>query len=132
VIEQQLINQNQPLDSVILPDSNRGSLEREASSELHCEGGTIGCDTDELQMLNFASSENISVSDGQEAIDWTMAYDCRNERSSTWNNLDMSNPRPCLITPISPIQTSASEMTPKGEMDMSDLMQADLYEGYGP
>ncbi|KAJ6044462.1 hypothetical protein N7499_006962 [Penicillium canescens] len=126
VIEQQLINQNQPLDSHILPDSNRGSLEREASNELHCEGGMIGCDTDELQMLNFASSENISVSDGQEAIDWTMAYDCRNERSSTWNNLDMSNPRPCLITPISPVQTSAREMAPKGELDMSDLMQADL------
>jgi hypothetical protein len=47
--------------------------------------------------------------------------------------------RPCVlgtitsiqITPISPIQTSASEMTPKGELDMSDLMQADLYGGYG-
>lgn len=129
MLEQQLIRQNPAVDANKPPDSSPASQEVIKSNGLDGEDATIENDVRELGFLNFASSDDISLAYGEEHIEWAMAYGSGDEPWTNMESLDLSNPQPPLLMDISP---PSNPETASGELDMSDLMRADLYVSCGP
>ncbi|KAE8373906.1 hypothetical protein BDV26DRAFT_296517 [Aspergillus bertholletiae] len=125
VLEQQLIRQNHAIDVNKSPDSGPASLKGIKSDSLDGEDATTESDTRELEFVNFASSDDVSPVYGEEHIEWAMAYGSGDE--PPWTNLeglDLSNPQPPLL--LLDISPPSHPETTSGELDMSDLMRADL------
>ncbi|KAJ5897256.1 hypothetical protein N7504_007544 [Penicillium tannophilum] len=120
-IEQRLISQDRPLDD------GMSTPELEDPSELSYDG-PIGIDMDAYQMP--PRSVSIDITELKRPTDWTLAS-CR-ANSWTANGSFTPNPQNMhglglgVLSPMSPAQTPINQMTLGEDLNMSDLMLADL------
>lgn len=113
--------------------SDETSPERDALDELGSYGSAeIGIELDALRMLDFDSGNKILATPDLSTVFGCICKDWQGEGGLVSSSAYTTNQQLAITTPISPYNATTNQAIPpcEGELDMSDLMRADLYDGY--